>query len=127
MNLTLREWIIVMLGVLFTSVGILANNWYVRQQGPAMGVVDTRAILQAKQRDVTALLMRADATPEQRQAAIESAGPYAARVGQVLEELVKECRCVLVNKDLVVVPSQVTDYTETLATRVGVKLGSGQP
>jgi hypothetical protein len=127
MRLTLREITVLALSVLMTVLVVAANNWYVKSRTPRLVTVDMRQVMQAKQRQVSDLLVKEGVTQETRSAAIRSAGDYAAKVDRVLAEIVEDCRCVVISRELVVTGLALDDRTEELMARMRDDLRAGTP
>lgn len=123
MRFTLREWTVVAVSLLLCTVLIALNNWYSRSRSQRIATVDMRVVLQAKQKQVGDILIMEGATDDMRKAAVDSATGYAARVERVLDEILEQCQCVLVSKDLVVAGSAARDYTANVLARLSGELG----
>lgn len=123
MRLTLREWIVVAIASLVCSVLVGGNAWYQRTQTPRIATVDARAVLQAKHKQISELLLKQDLSSEARKAAVESAANYPAKVDQALQAVIERCRCVLVAKSLVVAGAGIDDYTADVLEQLRTELG----
>ncbi|WP_167772896.1 hypothetical protein [Ramlibacter humi] len=123
MRLTLREWIVVAVASLVCSALVGVNAWYQRTQAQRIATVDARAVLQAKHRQVSELLVKKDISDEERKAAVESAAGYPAKVDQAVEAVRARCRCVLVARSLVVAGAGIDDYTAEVLDQLRAELG----
>ena len=118
MRLLLREWTVVAISSLVSCALIGVNAWYQRHQTLRIATVDARAVLQAKHKQVSELLLKQDLPPDVRRSALESAAAYPARFDEAVQSVMHGCRCVLVSKDLVVAGTGVEDYTAEVLERL---------
>lgn len=124
MRLTLREWIIIAIALLFSAGLTGLSTWYLKSRLLRISTVDMRAILQAKQRQVGDVLIRDGVTAAERNAAIGSAAAYGTQVERILEDILQNCRCVLVSKDLVVPSASVEDHTASVFEQLSREPGT---
>jgi hypothetical protein len=122
MKFTLRDWTLLLLGLILTLLVVGLNNWLNKTKVPRFATVDIRAIMGAKQKQVGAVLLKPSVTEEARKAALESASAYGNKVDVALNEILQECHCVLVSKELVVAGSSARDYTPTILEKLADEL-----
>lgn len=127
MKFTLREWLLIAVAVLLSAVLVSLNNWYVKSRTQRIATVDMRVVLKAKQKQVGDILIKDGVSQEARKAALDSAAGYAVRVERVLDDVLEQCRCLLVSKDLVVAGSVADDYTASLLEKLKGDLVAGTP
>ena len=90
--------------------------------GPALriGVVDVAEIYRQKETEFTRLITKAS-TDEDRQRALAMARDFAQRLPVALEELPRECACLVVLKGALAGTSpQMVDLTPRLRQKVGM-------
>ncbi len=102
-----------------TTLGCVAayDRWVMR---PALriGVVDVAEVYRQKEAEFTLTLTRA-ATDADRDQAMRVARTFAQRLPIALEELPRECGCLVVLRTALAAPgSRTVDLTETLRRKV---------
>jgi len=119
MKTTVPQWLAQGLLTLFVVFAALAayDRWVLR---PALviGVVDVAEVYRAKEAEFTQILTKAS-SEEDRQKALFMARTFAQRLPLALEELPRECGCLVVLKTAVAGPTPNTvDLTATLRRKV---------
>jgi hypothetical protein len=122
MKPTLRDFTLLAMGLLLAILVVGLNNWLQKSKSPRMATVDMRLIMEAKKSQVSALFEKRGISPETHKAAMEGAAGYAKKVDQALEDVLKDCRCVLVNRELVVAGVALDDYTDVIMQKLSAEL-----
>lgn len=104
--------LVVMLSIPVTALSLLAYHRFAAPQ--RIGVVDVAALWSAGQSDTAAVLMRPDATDEQKRAAMADAQRYGERLQAALRTVGRDCDCLLLTANAVLT-SRAPDYTSTVA------------
>ena len=123
MKATVLQWLAQSLVTLFVVAASLAayDRWVLR---PALviGVVDVAEVYRAKEAEFTEILTRTLSQPhseEDRQKALSMAKTFAQRLPAALDELPRECGCLVLLKTAVAGPTPNTvDLTAQLRRKV---------
>ena len=123
MKTTVPQWLTQGLVTLFVVAASLAayDRWVLR---PALviGVVDVAEVYRAKEAEFTQILTKALSQPaseEDRQKALVMARAFAQRLPLALEELPRECNCLVILRTAVAGPTPNTvDLTAQLRRKV---------
>lgn len=123
MKATVLHWLAQSLVTLFVVAASLAayDRWVLR---PALvvGVVDVAEVYRAKEAEFTEILTRTLSQPhseEDRQKALSMAKTFAQRLPAALDELPRECGCLVLLKTAVAGPTPNTvDLTTQLRRKV---------
>ncbi|MGF6095762.1 hypothetical protein [Pseudomonas sp. 18175] len=84
-----------------------------------IGVIDLAAVYRAQEASFTQQVTGA-ATEREREAALQRVTDFAQRLPQALDELPRECRCLVVVKGAVsATPERTLNLTEALRRKVG--------
>ena len=107
-----------LLTLLVVSVTLTAYDRLVLRPALVIGVVDVAEVYRAKEAEFTQILTKAS-SEEDRQKALFMARTFAQRLPLALEELPRECGCLVVLKTAVAGPTPNTvDLTATLRRKV---------
>ena len=107
-----------LLTLLVVSVTLTAYDRLVLRPLLVIGVVDVAEVYRAKEAEFTQILTKAS-SEEDRQKALFMARSFAQRLPLALEELPRECNCLVVLKAAVAGPTPNTvDLTATLRRKV---------
>ena len=123
MKTTVPQWLAHGLVTLFVVAASLAayDRWVLR---PALviGVVDVAEVYRAKEAEFTQILTKALSQPaseEERQKALVMARAFAQRLPLALDELQRECNCLVILRTAVAGPTPNTiDLTAQLRRKV---------
>ncbi len=123
MKATVLHWLAQSLVTLFVVAASLAayDRWVLR---PALvvGVVDVAEVYRAKEAEFTQILTKTPSQPhseEDRQKALSMAKTFAQRLPAALDELPRECGCLVLLKTAVAGPTPNTvDLTTQLRRKV---------
>jgi hypothetical protein len=106
------------ISLLMTSGGLLAYDRFVFRPSQRIGVVDVSDVYRQKEAEFASLIT-AGKSDEDRQRAMELASTFARRLPQALEELPRECNCLVVLKSAIAGPSANTiDLTARLRSKL---------
>ena len=99
----------------------LAELWLAPARAPALAVLDVAELYRLKESQVAAVLVKGDASDEERAAALHRAASFGADVSRLLETLPEECRCLVLARGAVVGPtSSLPDLTPAARRRLGL-------
>ena len=109
------------LSVLVTACGLLAYDRLVVRPSQLIGVVDVSEVYRIKEAEFASLIT-AGRSDGERQQAMELATSFARRLPQALEELPRDCRCLVVLKSAIAGRSANTlDLTSVLKAKLDLK------
>ena len=107
-----------LLTLLVVSAALTTYDRLVLRPALVIGVVDVAEVYRAKEAEFTQILTKAS-SEEDRQKALFMARTFAQRLPLALEELPRECGCLVVLKTAVAGPTTNTvDLTATLRRKV---------
>ena len=107
-----------LLTLLVVSAALTAYDRLVLRPALVIGVVDVAEVYRAKEAEFTQILTKAS-SEEDRQKALFMARTFAQRLPVAIEELPRECGCLVVLKSAVAGPTPNTiDLTATLRRKV---------
>jgi hypothetical protein len=107
--------------VLVMACGLLAYDRFVVRPSQVIGVVDVSEVYRIKEAEFASLIT-AGRSEDERQKAVELATSFARRLPQALEELPRDCRCLVVLKSAIAGRSANTlDLTALLKTKVDLQ------
>lgn len=107
-----------LLTLLVVSAALAAYDRLVLRPALVIGVVDVAEVYRAKEAEFTQILTKAS-SEEDRQKALFMARTFAQRLPVALEELPRECGCLVVLKSAVAGPTPNTvDLTAALRRKV---------
>ena len=110
-----------LLSVLIAACALFAYDRFVIRPSRLIGIVDVAEIYREKEAEF-AKLITSSGSAEDRQRAMTLASDFARRLPQALEELPRECRCLVVLKSAVAGRTANTlDLTAYLKTKVDIK------
>ena len=107
--------------VLVMACGLLAFDRFVVRPSQVIGIVDVSEVYRIKEAEFASLIT-AGRSEDERQKAVELASSFARRLPLALEELPRDCRCLVVLKSAVAGRSANTlDLTALLKTKVDLQ------
>lgn len=102
------------------AVALLAYDRLVARPAQLVGIVDVGEVYRDKEAEFTQQLTKT-ATDDERQKALEMARRFAQRLPLALEELPRDCRClVLVRTSVAGTPPHAVDLTALLKRKVNL-------
>ncbi len=106
--------------VAVVAAALLAYDRVVTHPAQLVGVVDVGEVYRLKEAEFTRLVTRA-ASDDERQQALTVARQFAQRLPLALEELPRDCRClVIVRTAIAGVPPHAVDLTALLKSKVAL-------
>ena len=123
MKTTVPQWLAQGLVTLFVvAAALTAYDRLVLQPALVIGVVDVAEVYRAKEAEFTQILTKALSQPaseEERQKALVMARAFAQRLPLALDELQRECNCLVILRTAVAGPTPNTiDLTAQLRRKV---------
>ena len=105
------------------TAGLLSGYalWIAPARAPRLAVLDVGELYRLKEMQVTAVLMKRDASEEERASALKAAGTFSNEVTSLLQALHEECRCLVLARGAVIgQPQALPDLTADLRRRLGL-------
>jgi hypothetical protein len=93
---------------------------------PRIGTVDVAALYRAKEGQVTAQLLRRDASDTDRAAALREASAFGEQLGRLVARLPADCRCLVFTQGALIgsgPTAAVADLTPQLRRQLGLEEG----
>ncbi|MCL4181858.1 MAG: hypothetical protein KJ011_00225 [Burkholderiaceae bacterium] len=109
--------IAVVVSVLMVTAALAAYDRWVLRPSLIVGVVDLQEVYRAKETQFTQLLMQTG-SDEERQQALAMARSFSQRLPAALDELPRECGCLVVLKAAVAGGPTAIDLTPALRRKV---------
>ena len=95
--------------------------WLAPPPAPKLAVLDVAELYRLKESQVAAVIVRRDATNEDRLAALKHADGFGAEMTAIIRALPEECRCLIFARGaLVSNDSVVPDLTPEVRRRLGL-------
>lgn len=99
----------------------LAHLWLAPPRAPALAVLDVAELYRLKELQVAAVLVKRDASDDERTRALRGAAGFGTEVSTLLEKLPDECRCVVLARGAVVGAAPLLrDLTPDVRRRLGL-------
>lgn len=105
------------------SLSLIAGYavWVEPLSSPRLAVLDVGELYRLKEMQVTEVLMKRDATEEERSGALKAAGSFGTEVTNLLRALHDECRCLVLARGAVIgQPQALHDLTPDVRRRLGL-------
>ena len=117
-----KSLILVLLNAVVSAALIAAYGLWLAPQHPArLAVLDVGEIYRLKEAQVTTVLIKRDATDEERAAALKQASAFGTEVTRLIESLPAECRCLILARGALVGSSnELADLTPEVRRRLGL-------
>jgi hypothetical protein len=97
----------------------LAELWLAHP--PALAVLDVAELYRLEESQVAAVLVKSDASDEERAKALRHAASFGTEVSALLQTLPEECRCLVLARGAVVgSASSLPDLTPEVRRRLGL-------
>lgn len=114
--------ILVLTNALLSAVLISAYAlWFAPQRVPALAVLDVGELYRLKETQVATVLVKRDATVEDRAQALQRAAAFGLEVTSLIQSLPHECRCLILARGAVVGPAPLLpDLTPEVRRRLGL-------
>ena len=123
MKTTVPQWLTQgLVTLLVVAASLTAYDRWVLRPALVIGVVDVAEVYRAKEAEFTQILTKALSQPaseEERQKALVMARAFAQRLPRALDELQRECNCLVILRTAVAGPTPNTiDLTAQLRRKV---------
>ncbi len=103
---------------------VLATAWLLPPSEHRIATVDIAALYRAKEAQVTAQLLRRDASDTDRAAALRDAAAFGEQLDRLVARLPAECRCLVFTQGALIgsgAGGQITDLTPQLRRQLGLE------
>lgn len=95
--------------------------WLAPARATSFAVLDVGELYRLKEHQVAAVLVKRDASDEDRAAALKQAAAFGPEVTALLQALPEECRCLVLARGAVIGPAQrLPDLTPDIRRRLGL-------
>ena len=95
--------------------------WFAPPRPPRLAVLDVGEIYRLKEAQVTTVLVKREATDEERATALKRASVFGFEMTHLLESLPAECQCLILARGALVGPaSELPDLTPEVRRRLGL-------
>ncbi|WP_374617323.1 hypothetical protein [Thauera aminoaromatica] len=99
----------------------LAQVWLAPERAPALAVLDVAELYRLKELQVAAVLVKRDASDEERAGALRRAADFGTEVSTLLQALPGECRCIVLARGAVMGSEPLLrDLTPDVRRRLGL-------
>jgi hypothetical protein len=99
----------------------LAQLWLLPSRTPALAVIDVSELYRLKEAQVAAVLVKRDASDEERVGALRKAADFGTEVNRLLQALPETCRCLVLARGAVVgATPPLHDLTPDARRRLGL-------
>lgn len=114
--------LLVAANALVTALLIAAYaGWSAPARTPAFAVLDVGELYRAKENQVANVLVKRDASDDDRAAALKRAAVFGLEVAALIESLRDECGCLILARGAVVGPAtRLPDLTPEVRRRLGL-------
>ena len=120
--MNVKSFVAVLIANALLSTALLIGYalWMASPQ-PRFAVLDVGELYRLKESQVTAVLMKRDATEQERSSALKAAGSFGNEVTSLLQTLQDECRCLVLARGAVIgQPQALPDLTPDVRKRLGL-------
>ena len=95
--------------------------WLAPSKSPTFAVLDIAELYRLKESEVAAVLVKREASDEERAAALKRAAAFGLEVTTLIQSLHDECRCLILARGAVVgPPALLPDLTPVVRRRLGL-------
>jgi hypothetical protein len=112
------------LNAAISLVLVLAAFWLLPNTRPRIATVDMAALYRAKEGQVTAQLLRRDASDTDRAAALRDAAAFGEQIERLVANMPADCRCLVFTQGALIgsgAGSRITDLTPQLRRQLGLE------
>ena len=96
-------------------------RWFAPSTSPTLAVLDVGELYRLKETQVATVLVKREASNEDRAQALKHAAAFGLEVTRLIESLPEECRCLILARGAVVGPApQLPDLTPEVRRRLGL-------
>ena len=114
--------LLLLLANALACVALIASyGLWLAPRPPKLAVLDVGELYRLKEAQVTAVLMKRDATDAERATALQRASTFGSEVTHLLDALPSECRCLILARGaLVGSATTLSDLTPEVRRRLGL-------
>jgi hypothetical protein len=114
--------LLVAINALISAAFLVAYaSWFAQGAAPTFALLDVGELYRLKEAQVTAVLMKRDASEEERVTALKHAAQFGHEVTNLIERLPAECRCLVLTRAAVIGPApRLADLTPEVRRRLGL-------
>jgi len=114
--------VVLLANALLSAVFIAAYAlWFAPAQTAVFAVLDVAELYRLKEAQVAAVLVKHEASAEERALALERATAFGLQVNTLIESFMAECRCLVLARGAVVGPAPLLpDLTPQVRRRLGL-------
>jgi hypothetical protein len=96
-------------------------TWMAPARTPLLAVLDVGELYRLKETQVAALLVKRDASDEERALALRRASTFGLEVTSLIQSLPEECRCLILARGAIIGPAPIlADLTPEVRRRLGL-------
>lgn len=121
--MTRRDAIVLLTVNALVSAAMIATAavWFPRIQHPPFALLDVAELYRLKESQVSAVLVKRDASETERAAAVQAAAGFGNEVTSILDALPAQCGCLVLTRGAVVgAPARLPDLTPDVRRRLGL-------
>ena len=103
---------------------VLAASWLLPASGQRLATVDIASLYRAKEGQVTAQLLRRDASDTDRASALREAAAFGEQLDRLVARLPADCRCLVFTKGALIgsgTDNRIADLTPQLRRQLGLE------
>lgn len=103
---------------------VLAASWLLPASGQRLATVDIASLYRTKEGQVTAQLLRRDASDTDRAAALREAAAFGEQLDRLVARLPADCRCLVFTQGALIgsgAGSRIADFTPQLRRQLGLE------
>jgi len=113
--------VLMLVNALLAAALIAAHAQWLAPRPPRLAVLDVGELYRLKEREVAAVLVKANASDEERLAALKRAAAFGNDLNTLVESLPAECGCLVLARGAVVGEAQaLPDLTPNVRRRLGL-------
>jgi len=119
--LSTRDLLLIASSVFLSLLLIAGNNYLLAKRQPRYGIVDIVEIYKEKESELALVALKKGATDQDQEQMRGIAQKFGRDLQAALEQLPRDCDCILLNRGAVVAGGSIPDYTAALKARLGAK------
>jgi hypothetical protein len=114
--------LLIVANVLLSALVVLAYAlWFAPAAAPRLAVLDVGELYRLKETQVAKVLVKLDATHEDRALALQRASAFGLEMTNLIQSLPEECHCLILARGAVVGPAPLLpDLTPEVRRRLGL-------
>lgn len=107
--------------LLSVAIVIAYALWFAPPRAPTLAVLDVGELYRLKESQVAAVLVKHDASDDERAVALKWAAAFGLEVTSLIQSLPEECQCLILARGAVVGPTpRLPDLTPEVRRRLGL-------